>query len=216
MARHLVCLFHWERTTGKLTAIPQVQPRLPSGFAEAPNGDVWISFYTGDLARWRNGELQIFTVKDGLPPRGIGRLVFDHAGRLWIPTGRGGLVRTDNPSAGTSIFRSYTSADGLSSDEIIFVAEDQYQRIWVLTGRGLDRLDPETGEIESMIEVAGLPAPAPEYASYKDSHGHFWFGSDGGTYELVPPPPRTFRPTYASPGSNLEISPFQCLSLESS
>ena len=194
MARHLVCLFRWERATGNLTAIPQVQPRLPNSFAEAPNGDIWLSFYTGDLARWRNGELQMFTEKDGLPPRGIGRLVFDHAGRLWIPTVRGGLLRSDNPAAEHPVFRPYTSADGLSSDDVEFVAEDQYQRIWVLTGRGLDRLDPETGEIEARTEVDGLPPPAPDYTGYKDSHGHLWFGSDEAIYELVPPPPQEQTP----------------------
>src|SRR2546422_427501 len=79
-----------------------------------------------------------FTTNDGLPPGGIQTEYLDHAGRLWLGSLRGGLVRIDDPAAARPVFVNYTTAQGLSSNATGVITEDLRGRIYVGTGRGLD------------------------------------------------------------------------------
>jgi len=61
---------------------------------------------------------------------------------------QGGLVRVEDDGQRVT-FVSYTTAEGLSSNNTEVIAEDGEGRIFVGGGRGLDRLDPATGRYGS-------------------------------------------------------------------
>jgi len=182
-------LNRWERATGKFHAYPQnVAQRAdsaPTAFQEDRNGNIWIGFYWGNLARYRNGRFESFTKAEGAPAGMIRALYMDHLGRLWIASMEGGLARVDDPTQERPKFVTYTAKDGLSSDQITCITEDQWGRIYVGTGIGLDRLDPETGRIKRYTIADGLPNSYVNVA-YRDRSNALWFGTLQGLSKLVP------------------------------
>ena len=87
----------------------------------------------------------IFTTDDGLPDGEISDLQVDRGGRLWVDV-------TVAASRAWTIRRrtrpelSWRSAvQGLSSNRVTAITDDLYGRIYVATGRGLDRLSARYG-----------------------------------------------------------------------
>jgi signal transduction histidine kinase len=88
-------------------------------------------------------------------------------------------------------------AQGLASNDTWNITEDQWGRIYVTTGRGLDRLDLTTGRIKHYTTADGLPHGVVGPA-FRDRQGTLWFGTANGLARLVPepeppePPPTVF------------------------
>lgn len=157
-------LSRWERSTNTLhhytekDNLPRLDTFYVSSFAEDRTGNLWIGFSgDGGLVRYRDGRFALFTASDGVPPGQIRNLFVDSAGRLWVPTYRGGLSRIDDPAADRPRLITYTTADGLSSNEVTTVTGDRGGRIYIGTGRGIDRLDPATGRVKHYTIADGLP-----------------------------------------------------------
>ena len=190
-------LGRWQRSTARFETVllPRGLPRsAPTAFAEDRAGNLWIGFYTGGLARWRNGELRALTAEDGIPEGFIHDLHVDRQGRLWVASGGGGLARADDPAAARPRFRIYTSAsDRLSSDSVRSLGEDLQGRILLGTARGVDRLDPGSGTVESYTTGDGLAATIVP-AAFRDRWGHLWFGTLEGLSRLDPRRPAEVRP----------------------
>ena len=193
-------LTRWERATetfqhyGETDGLP-LKNNGASAFSEDREGNLWIGFVNSDfLARFRNGRFTLFTSEHGLPASSIYDLYFDHAGRLWIASITGGLARLDDPSAERPRFITYTTAQGLSSNNINCITEDRYGRLYLGTGRGLDRLDPATGRVKPFTAADGLIS-GDVSVSFRDRKGDLWFGGKGGLSRLSPqldppqPPP---------------------------
>ena len=81
-------LNRWERATGKIHSyskeIALRADSAPTAFQEDRKGNVWIGFYWGNLARYRDGKFDSFTKADGVPAGLIRALHLDAKGRLWI------------------------------------------------------------------------------------------------------------------------------------
>jgi ligand-binding sensor domain-containing protein len=106
-------------------------------------------------------------------------------GRLWIASTEGGLGRIDDPTADHPSVVRYTVKEGLSTDQITCITEDQWGRIYVGTGIGLDRLDPQTGRVKRYTIADGLPNSFVNVA-YRDRNNALWFGTLQGLSKLVP------------------------------
>ncbi|HEX6649726.1 MAG TPA: two-component regulator propeller domain-containing protein [Pyrinomonadaceae bacterium] len=182
-------LNRWERATGKFYSYPQdIAKRpdsAPTAFQEDRNGNIWIGFYWGGLTRYRDGRFESFTKADGVPVGMIRALHLDHLGRLWSASTEGGLARIDDPAQERPTFVHYTINEGLSSNQITCITEDQWGRIYVGTGIGVDRLDPETGRIKRYTIADGLPNGFVNVA-YRDRQNALWFGTLQGLSKLVP------------------------------
>jgi len=169
------------RTYGAGSGWPGV---LATSFAEDPGGAVWAGLYTGGLVRFDGGRLEAVAGSEKLPSGRVDELLFDRRGRLWAAT-RGGLVRVDDPSARPLAFRLYTRADGLSGDIVSSVGEDVNGILYLGTGGGVTRLDPETGSVRRYTTADGLPQ---NFVSdvFRDRRGAFWFGTRNGLARLTP------------------------------
>ncbi len=180
----------WQRDTETLRDLanspdlPAIKDNLPRSFGEDRGGNVWIGFGNG-LARYRNGRFDFFTAKDGLPTAGIEYIYADQAGRLWLASSLGGLVRIDDPAADRPAFSSYTTTEGLSSNSTRVITEDLSGHIFVATGRGLDELDPATGSIKHFTTSDGL-ASGEILSAYRDRSGTLWFGTLKGLSRFTP------------------------------
>jgi signal transduction histidine kinase len=171
--------------------LPDLNGYYVTAFAEDRSGNVWLGFNgAGGVARYRNGTF------DRLDTRGVFRAVVrnifpDSSGRLWFAT-HAGLVRLDDPARESPTFSLYTTKDGLSSNEATAVAEDLQGRLYVGTGRGVDRLEPATGRVKHYSERDGFTSGEIHSALLDRRTGHVWFAQQTGVSRLIPhpdPPP---------------------------
>ena len=173
----------WDRSTERFHAYSTAEGWTAgevTAFAEDTAGDLWLGEWGGQLARYRNGRFVFFNAAADLPKGSVLAIAPDHAGRLWVATTHGGLLRVDDPAAEAPHFRFYTTHDGLSSNDVRAIAVDQANRIYFWTGRGVDRLEPETGAIRQYTEHDGLvPAGSDHNVAFCDRHGDLWFGLQG-------------------------------------
>src|SRR5258708_11523309 len=157
-------LTRWIRSTGRFQRYTEADgiPSgaagvIPAAFSEARSGTLWIGFYSGNLARYRDGKFRTLTVADGAPGGGVRLLYLDRARRLWVSTSRGGLNRIEDPSADRPHFVRYGIAHALASTDIWAMTEDRLGRLFLSTSRGVDRLDLTNGPGQHYTAAAGLP-----------------------------------------------------------
>jgi ligand-binding sensor domain-containing protein/two-component sensor histidine kinase len=183
-------LSQWQRRTRSFhrhgAAEGLTTSTAPLAFAEDRAGDLWVGFQYHDLARYHEGRFRVFTVHDGLPPGSIWSLYLDRRGSLWVATTEGGVARLDHPEAEHLNFAAYTTANGLSSDQIQAITEDRWGRIYLLTDRGVDRLDPDTGWIKHYTSADGLVGSSHWGTAFRDRAGDLWFGTLEGLSRFTP------------------------------
>jgi PAS domain S-box-containing protein len=189
-------LTRWERATGTFHRYFQtdgIPDHAPTAFCDDGAGNLWIGFYEGGLVRYRAGRFTQFKVADGVPPGFVQGFYVDHAGRLWVATNEGGVARIDHPADDRPSFLTYSTADGLSSNQANSITEDRWGMIYVGTGRGVDKLDPATGHIRHYTVADGLAASLIG-VSYRDRNGSLWFGTLQGVSRLDPQPNQPASP----------------------
>lgn len=128
-----------------------------------------------------------------MPPGLVRAFYLDHAGRLWVATAEGGVARTDNPGDRHPRFVTYSTAEGLSSDQATCITEDQWGMIYVGTGRGVDKLDPVSGHIRHYSTTDGL-ANSFINVCFRQRDGSLWFGTLQGLSRLAPQPEQPTTP----------------------
>ena len=179
----------WERTTdkirrfGKADGLPHVNN--VTAFTEDAAGNIWLGFYAGGAARFRNGKFQYFPVKEGFPRGFVGAAYSDKGGRVWLATGNSGIVRVDNPTEDKPSFANITVAEGLSSNAATCFTEDNFGRIYVGTGHGISRIEPTTGRIKLYSQADGLPYSAVRTCG-RDAEGNLWFAQKFNLARLTP------------------------------
>ncbi len=189
-------LSRWQRSTGSLRHFSREagfgDDSLPTVFREDRNGALWISFYLGRVARYRDNHFLFLGPGDGIGSGGKNDIFLDHRGRIWIGTANAGLLRIDDPSADHPRAITYTTAQGLSSNAIRCITEDLFGRLYIGTGRGLDRLNPD-GRFEHFTTADGL-AQGQIVVAFRDRQGALWFGSLQGLSRWLPEPPQRNSP----------------------
>ena len=189
-AAHGVGLARWESASERVLDLSQapglsaLKDDRPRSFGEDRAGNVWIGLNHG-LARYAQGRFRLFTATEGLPPGRIENIHVDRSGRLWLASEESGLVRVDDAGAERPAFVSYTTSQGLSSNNAEVITEDDLGHIYVGGGRGLERLDPLSGRIKHFTVADGL-APGLFLAALRDRQGVLWFGISGGLARLAP------------------------------
>jgi signal transduction histidine kinase/ligand-binding sensor domain-containing protein len=155
-----------------------------SSFAEDRNGNLWFGFYEGGLARFANNRFEQFDANDGLASSLITDLHLDQKGRLWLASAFAGLQRIDDPAATRPAFNSLTIDEGLSSNNVRTITEDNLGNIYAGTVRGVDRISPD-GQIRHYSVNDGL---AGDFVvdSHRDRTGALWFATTNGLSRLMP------------------------------
>jgi ligand-binding sensor domain-containing protein/two-component sensor histidine kinase len=185
-------LFRWD---GKAVSVYSEAQGLPSTrtgttlFAQDGTGNLWMGFGEGGLVRYSNHRFVLFTSADGFPEGAIQGLFVDSHNRLWIASSRGGLGRIDNPAAEHPDVKTYTVAEGLSSNRVRSIVEDNWGNLYIGTDESLDRLDPVTGRIKHFTIADGL-VNNQVVNGFRDRQGALWFGTNTGLSRFVPEPDR--------------------------
>ena len=196
-------LLRWERAADRIqgfTAADGVfDKNAPTAFAEDLAGNIWIGFYGNGLLRYRNGKFESYTAAHNLPAGFIHNIFTDSNGRVWVASSVGGVARIDNPTSEEKPpLTNLTTRDGLSSSQTTCVTEDNFGRIYIGTGRGVNQLDLQTGRIKVFTKADGLPENIISRCK-RDAGGALWFGTSGGLARYIPaaeeqgePPPIFF------------------------
>jgi len=183
-------LHRWERATETIhryTTDDNLPPEnCVTAFAEDLAGNVWMGYYNGGLVRYHNGKFDSYTTEDNLPTGYIGNIFTDSKGRVWVATSSGGIVRIDNPTSEEKPrLENLTTRDGLSSNQATCTTEDKFGRIYISTGRGVNRLDLPTGRIKVFTSADGLPENIVRLCK-RDASGALWFGGSQGLARYIP------------------------------
>ena len=147
--------------------------------AAADAGTLWIGT-SAELARVRpDGRLEKLPPAPGLPETRVNALFIDRRGWLWVGLIYGGVSVTRDPDAAQPAFTNYSEREGISSQYIPGICEDARGRMYFVTGRGLDRLDPRTGQLRHIRSSDGLAGTAIS-TCMRDSRGRMWVGTAQG------------------------------------
>lgn len=117
--------------------------------AEDTNRDLWIGTYGGGAFRFREGRFTQFSKAQGFPSDIVTGVVIGRDQSVWFAT-HNGLTSMRNEQ-----IRTYTVADGLSSNYILRLFQDKDGFLWVGTNKGLDRMDDGR-----FVHVSHLPKGA--------------------------------------------------------
>ena len=147
------------------------------------SGTVWLGSFT-DFGRLRGSRVDVIRPDDALDHSPRCAFV-DAQGRLWIGLRYGGAVMTTDPSAEAPTWVRYSSRNGLASDTVLAITQDRRGRVYLATSRGLDQLEPASGEIRHFTTENGL-ASAVLYDALTDAQGHIWVASAGGVSRFDP------------------------------
>lgn len=140
---------------------------------------------------------------EGLPAfqiNGLGSLLFDHNGSLWMISDISGVFRVPHPdllrerpiSKTGDAMQTFASKDGLSADTCYSIFEDREGNIWVATRDGLDQFRDTT-----LVPVA-LPTSIYQAAMAPADNGDLWIA---GSWNYVA--------RIHGDSSNVSLTPFE-------
>ena len=105
-------------------------------------------------------------------------------GTLWIGTEDGGLNKLD---VATGVFTHYLERDGLPSNVIDGVLQDEAGALWLSTSRGLSRFEPTTNTFRNYDRFDGLFSHSfIRNSSWESPSGEMFFGSIAGLAAFFP------------------------------
>ncbi len=110
-------------------------------------------------------------------------------GSLWIATLSGGLNqwKPADRAADRRVFRKWTKADGLPSNTIYGLLEDDLGRLWLSSNRGISRFNLKTFDLRHYDRRNGLSGDEFNHgARYRSRMGQLLFGGSEGVVSFVP------------------------------
>jgi signal transduction histidine kinase len=97
------------------------------------------------------------------------------------------LIRVEDPASQQPRFRTFTTAEGLSSNVIEAVTLDRDGLVYAATSRGIDQFDSRTGHVRNLSVENDLTTGAVTHA-YRDRKGSLWFATSSGIAKYTPEP----------------------------
>ncbi len=157
---------------------------------EDASGVFWIGTQGGGLNKFErsSGTFTHFRADPARPDALNNDFIFciheDKKGVFWLGTWGGGLNRFD-PATGK--FAHFTTRDGLPSDAIYGILEDDSGNLWFSTNNGLVRFSPLTNQIRNYTIRDGLQNNEFNGGSfYKSTDGEMFFGGISGFNAFFP------------------------------
>jgi signal transduction histidine kinase len=151
---------------------------------EDDSGTIWVGTRESGLAKFErpSGTFEHYVHDPGDPfSLGFGtvNVIFqDQSKTIWVGTESGGLNRMDRESG---VFTRYGSREGFPSDSIYGIQEDDTGWLWISTGKGLVKFDPQREIIMPYDRRDGLQGEIfIAGASDRAASGEMYFGGFNG------------------------------------
>jgi ligand-binding sensor domain-containing protein/signal transduction histidine kinase len=140
---------------------------------EDRDGNIWAGTNEGGLDRFRDGNITTYAKEEGLAADRTHSVIEDAIGDIWVTTSAG-----LNQLHGSHI-RTFTTADGLPTNDVLSIGEDHEQTLWLGTlANGLVRMT--NGHFSQALSARdGIP----DYVItgiLEDSSHQLWISTRGG------------------------------------
>ncbi|MFD0795116.1 two-component regulator propeller domain-containing protein [Mucilaginibacter litoreus] len=184
-------LYRYNETDKNFTQIKKIPPNdFIYSIIEDHKGIIWIGtvrdgIYCYDPASDTSKKLKYdYYVPNALQSSTVNGIFEDSNHHLWFATEGLGLWRY-NPN--NESFKFYGLNNGLPSNYIFKILEDDHKNIWVSTTRGLVSLNLTSGYTKVYTKANGLLSDQFNYNSaFKDSDGTMYFGCVKGLISFNP------------------------------
>ncbi|MFY0626545.1 MAG: hypothetical protein JXR07_09630 [Reichenbachiella sp.] len=142
-------------------------------FSDEAEGLFSFNKLTNEIINYRNNGIE-----GDISSNIIGAVLHDSKDRLWVATMGGGLNLFNYDS---KTFTAYRQKDGLPSEGIVGILEDDNGYLWLSTNNGLSQFDPETKSFKNFTKIDGLQGNQfNNRNSRKLKSGELLFGGNGG------------------------------------
>lgn len=161
--------------------------RMISALRQDRQGKIWIGSNRGRLGRWDKEKREFKPYQ--LPINStitieIRSFFEDDAGNLWIGSTGGGLYVFNRKD---ETFKAFTMQDGLPSNVIYGILQDEQKLLWLSTTNGLVKFNPQTGASKTYYKENGLQSNQFCYNAYlKSRRGEMLFGGINGVTAFYP------------------------------
>lgn len=148
------------------------------------SGAMWLGEHEM-LGKLVNGRVEMLQPAEGLPETNPRFFFLDSRGWLWVGLRYKGVSMTTDPTAEIPTFVNYSTANGLASDTVWAITEDDFGRMYLGTGKGLDQLDLTSGRIRHFNTDDGLASDLINYC-LKARDGNIWIATTLGLSKFNP------------------------------
>lgn len=185
-------LQYYNRETDRFLHVPEINGgKMVHDIREDSAGNLWVGTSSNGVYRYdaRNDVWTQFLHDaddpNSLPYDNVTSVFEDSNRRIWLTTEGSGFCRFD--PAGQTFVR-YGSFDGMPSDVVFQIIEDDQGYFWITTDRGLALFDPRTGSVRQVYTVTDrLLSNQFNYKSgYKSPDGIVYFGCIEGLVSFNP------------------------------
>jgi len=146
---------------------------IPSAFAEAPNGDLWIVSNTG-IFKYRNGQVFLQSFAAAIPndPAGIGFLSNQS---LWVRNRTSIRIYTNNLS------RTLSIGHDIPASHIQSFLADSQGFFWIGTDKGLFTFDKTDGHPQAIPSLQSDSI----LSLTQDKEGSVWVGTEASGLQML-------------------------------
>lgn len=175
---------------------------------EDKDGRIWVGTsdglmsFDGNFKNPDNIQFEIYrSEKNGsnISDNDIYVLYKDASSQIWISVFGGGLnklVGYDKEQK-CPVFKSYSTKEGLKSDIILSIVEDNNNALWLATENALSRFDKEKETFRNFDKYDGfLNVQMEEESALKLNNGELWFGNRKGILSFNPQKIETYNCDY--------------------
>lgn len=162
---------------------------------ESEDGLLWLGTWDAGISILNPNTGTVFRIKaepdtvSGLGSESIWTVFEDSNNNIWVGTQGAGLhllPKTDREIANIR-FTRITQQEGLPSNVVYGIVEDDDGMLWVSTNKGLTRIDPNTMLIKNFTAAHGLQSSEfNSGAYYKTQSGMLLFGGPAGVTAFFP------------------------------
>ncbi len=151
-------------------------------FYEDRAGNLWVSTRTGGVFKARDGRLENYTARIGLPPDTlIWDMLEDRDGYLWFGSAELGLFRYKDGAPEKAV--RHTIANGLASDSVRSLFLDREGTVWF--GSSVSGLNRMTRQFISGYSTAQGLAADVAHGVLEDRAGNIWVTTHSGLSKIA-------------------------------
>ncbi len=165
---------------------------LPSNvvncFVKSVENELWVGTSDGVVVK-KGDNFEQITVSAHLKNIPINDIISDLSGNLWFATSKG-LIKTDSKGL---FIKSFTTKDGLGSNNVLTLHAAANNDIWIGTEKGLRLLKREVIDESSqdkgiekesimLLGVADILRDKSVYKIFQDQRNNVWIGTNRGLF----------------------------------
>ncbi len=153
-------------------------------------GNIWVGTYDKGIDKI-NIKTQKITHFENIPndnesliSNRVNSMMEDHDGNIWVATVDKGLDMFDPK---TNNFIHYSTHNGVESDEIMAILEDDENNLWISSSKGIAKFDYKTKKFDIYDIADGIVNDGfNKNAAFKDENSLMYFGTNSGLVYFNP------------------------------